>query len=93
MRNWNIDNDGIVKQTIIQKGEADCPRCGMKYFYLKPESMIDWEKEYNYMRKRYTRLCDELNSLMQFCEYEYGLNPVKEKLVKNLLDLRDKFDK
>jgi len=69
-----------------------CPYCRNDYRFIKPSELVSYREQYEDIKKRYAQLYHHINTLMAFCEKEYGLNPAKDSLIKELEKLRDLFN-
>ena len=85
-------DDIIPNIPTIQEHEFKCFRCGFYNRFIKPNSFVDWEKEYKVERKRRHDLIHNLNSLMQYAETHYSMNPNKDILIDALLKIRHQFE-
>lgn len=87
----NFDENIIPSQPTIQYHEFKCCRCGVQNGVIKPESFIDWERETKIYKKILNDVIHEINEIMAFSELHYNMNPQKEKLIKELMKIRDKY--
>ena len=86
------DNNIIPNEPVIQHHSFNCCRCGFKNAFIKPEKFVDYREAFEVERKHRRDLIHELNELMAYAEYNYGINPGKEMLVESLLKLREKYE-
>ena len=82
-----IDMSMSLHQTL----DIDCPFCHRYIRYPLEAEDYTYYEAYKKMEKMFENLISELNELMQFCEYNYGMNPAKESIIQMLNDLRKKF--
>ena len=93
MNIFKVDDNIIPNKPTIQYHEFNCFQCGFGNRFIKPESFIDWKKEFDISRKIHNDMIHELNELMSFSETHYNANPFKDKLIEALTKIRDKYSK
>lgn len=86
-----FEDDIIPSKPIIQYHEFKCFQCGFGNRFLKPESFVDYKKEFELQRKTTHGLIHAVNDLLAFSERNYKLNPSKDILIEALTKLRNKY--
>ena len=88
----NKDENLIPLNPVIQYHEFKCYQCGYPNRFLKPNEMIDYRSLVKDYRIKLRDIIHHINSLMSFCEKNYGMNPQKEKIIEELLKIRDLYE-
>ena len=87
----HFEDNIIPDKPTIQYHEFPCYQCHFPNRFIKPESFIDWKKEFEIMRSMKNSIIHDLNESIAYAELNYGLNPNKDRLIDALTKIREKY--